>query len=72
MTTGSVQLWSVPVLFGGRSKPHSDRSAENRLNNGDVKLDQQLLRQVELPELVQEVHHLLGLFPHGVYVGRPL
>ncbi len=32
--------------------------AENRLNNGGVKLDQQLLRQVELPELAQEVHPL--------------
>ena len=37
-----------------------------------VKLYQQLLRQVELPEVVQEVLVLLGLFPYGVDVGRPL
>ena len=41
----------VPVQFSGRSKPDSDGCAENRLNDCSVKLDQQLLRQVVLPEL---------------------
>ena len=34
-------LLSVPVLFGG----------EDRLDDGNVEGDQQLLRQVKLPEL---------------------
>ena len=40
-------LQSVPVVFGCRSKPDSDGSAENRLYDRSVELDQ----QVELPEL---------------------
>lgn len=35
---------------------------ENRLYCYKVKSDPQLLRQVELPELAQEVYPLLGLF----------
>src|SRR4029434_5578023 len=34
-----------------------------------VELDQQLLRQVVLPEQMQEVHPLLGLLDDGVDVG---
>ena len=37
--------------FGGRPKPDSDGCAENRLDDLSVKLDQQLPRQVVLPEL---------------------
>ena len=53
---------SVPVLIGGWPKPDSDGSAENRLDDSSVKLDQQFQRQVEPPELAQELHPLLGLF----------
>ena len=62
----------VPVQFSGRSKPDSDGCAENRLNDCSVKLDQQLLRQVVLPELAQEVHPLLGLFDDCIDVWLPL
>ena len=62
----------MPVLFGGQSKPDSDICAENRLDGSSVELDQQLLRQVEIPELAQEVHPLLGLFGDGVDVGHAL
>ena len=41
---------SVPVLFGGWSKPDDDDGrAENRLDYCLLELDQQLLGQVELP-----------------------
>ena len=43
-----------------------------RPNDCSVKLDQQLLRQVVLPELAQEVHPLLGLFDEGFDVSLPL
>ena len=43
-----------------------------RTDDGGVELDQQLLRQVELPQLAQEVHPLLGFFVDGVDVGGPL
>ncbi len=46
--------------------------AEDRFNDGRVELYQQLLWQVELPQLVKEVQPLLGLFPHGYYVIVPL
>ncbi len=67
----SWPLQSVPVLFCGQSKPESDGCAENGLDYDRVKLDQQLLKQVELPELAQEVHPLLGLFDDCVDVGCP-
>ena len=61
-------LESFPIQFGGRSKPDSYGSAENRLDDCSVELDQQLLRQVVLPEQTQEVHPLLGLLDDGVDV----
>lgn len=66
------RLESVPVLFGGRTKPDSDACAENKLYYCRVDLDHQLLRQVQFPELEQKVHLLLGLFDNCVYVGCPL
>ena len=65
-------LKSVPVLFGGRSKPNRDGNAENRLDDGGGEDDQQLPRQLELPQLLQNVQALLGLLPDRVYVGGPL
>ena len=44
-------LQSVPVLFCVRSKADSDVSAEDRLPDGGAEGDQQLFRQVKLPEL---------------------
>ena len=62
-------LQSVPVLFGGRSKLDSYGNAEDRLDDGSVKDDQQLPRQVKLSQLTQKVQTLLGLHPDIVYVG---
>lgn len=58
------QFKSLPVLSGAQSKSNSDGCAENSLDDCSIELDQQHLRQVELPELLQEVHPLLvlGLF----------
>lgn len=47
-------------------------AAEDRLDYCRVELNQQLLGQVELPELAQEVHPLLGPFYSCVYIGHPL
>lgn len=59
-------LRSVSVLFGGRSKPDSDGSAEDRLDDGGGEGDQQLLWQIELPELMWEVQPLLGRVPDSL------
>ncbi len=45
---------------------------EDRLNDGGVELFQQLLWQVELPQLAKDVQPLLGLFHHGLDVSVPL
>ena len=65
-------LESFPIQFGGRSKPDSYGRAEKRLDDCSVELDQQLLRQVVLPELAQEVYPLLGLFDDCFDVWLPL
>ncbi len=44
--------------------------AEHRPDVCSVELDQQLLRQVKLPELAKEIHHWAILLT--VYVGNPL
>ena len=49
---------SCPVSF--KSETNIDGSAENRLNDPDVELDQMLLREVELPKLLKKVKPLLG------------
>ncbi len=41
-------------------------------SNGNVELYQQLLCQVELPQLAKEVQPLLGLFQNGLDVIVPL
>ena len=64
----NCSLQSGPVPLGGRTEPDSDGGAEYRLDDGGVEGDQQLLGQVELPELPQEVQPLLGLLPHSVRV----
>ncbi len=46
--------------------------SEDGFNDGRVELFQQLLWQVELPQLVKEVQPLLGLSHNGVYVIVPL
>lgn len=60
-------LQSVLVLTGDRSKPDIDGGAEDRLDDGCVEGDQQLLQQVKLPELSQEVEPLLSLFADRIY-----
>lgn len=57
---------SEPVLFGGRSRPDSDGSAQDRLGDGRVEVDQQGL--VKLPELSHEVQPLLHLHTNSVYI----
>ena len=37
------------------SKPDSDGSAEDRLDNGGIESDQRLLKQVKLPELLGSI-----------------
>ncbi len=58
--------------FGSWAEPDSYRSAEDRFNDGGVEPFQQLLWQVELPQLAKEVQPLLGLFDNRVYVNVPL
>ena len=67
----SCPLYSVPVLFGCRAELDSDESAENGQDH-HREPDQQLLKQVELPELLQEGQTLLSLFLESFYVGGPL
>lgn len=54
-------LQSVYVPGGGGSEPHSDGGGQNRLNDGCVELHQHLGQQLELLQLPQKVHALLGL-----------
>ncbi len=56
------------VRFGSWAEPDSYWRAEDAFNDGRVERFQQLLWQVELPQLVKEVQTLLGLFYNGVYV----
>ncbi len=59
---------SSEVRFGSWAEPDSYWSAEDGFNDGRVELFQQLLWQVELPQLAKEVQPLLGLFHHGLNV----
>ncbi len=54
------------------AEPDSYWSAEDGFNDSRVELFQQLLWQVELPQLTKEVQPLLGLFNNGVNVSVPL
>ena len=47
---GDLAVQSVSVLIGDQSKPDRDGWTETR-----VELHEQLLKQMELPDLVQEV-----------------
>ncbi len=47
-------------------------STEDGFNDGRVELFQQLLWQVELPQLAKEIQHLLCLFHNGLNVIVPL
>ncbi len=60
------------VRFGSWAEPDSYWSAEDWFNDGRVELFQQLLWQVELPQLVKEVQPLLGLFHNGLNVIAPI
>lgn len=52
----NYSLEFIPILFSCCSKPESYRSTNSRLSNSSVKVYQQLLRQSELPDLMQEKH----------------
>ncbi len=65
-------ICSSEVRFGSWAEPDSYWSAEDGFNDGGVELFQQLLWQVELPQLAKEVQPLLGPFDNGVYVSIPL
>ncbi len=58
--------------FVSWAEPDSYWCAEDGFNDGRVELYQQLLWQVELPQLVKEVQPLLGLFHNGLNVIAPL
>lgn len=60
-------LQPVPVQFCD-----CDGYAQVKFNDSSVELGQQLLWQTMLPQLLQKVHPLLGLFEHGLYVIFPL
>ncbi len=70
-TVGSNKI-SSEVRFGSWAEPDSYWSAEDRFNDGRVELFQQVLWQVELPQLAKEIQPLLGLFNNGVNVSVPL
>ncbi len=63
---------SSEVRFGSWAEPDSYWCAEDWFNDGRAELFQQLLWQVELPQLVKEVQPLLGLFYNGLNVIVPL
>ncbi len=63
---------SSEVRFGSWAEPDSYWRAEDWFNDGRVELYQQLLWQVELPQLVKEVQPLLGLFHNRLNVIVPL
>ncbi len=58
--------------FGNWAEPDSYWRAEDGFNDGSVELFQQLLWEVELPQLAKEGQLLLGLFHHGLNVIVPL
>ncbi len=60
------------VRFGSWAELDSYWHAEDGFNDGRVELFQQLLWQVELPQLEKEVQPLLGLFHNGLNVIDPL
>ncbi len=72
MIRSAVRTKSSEVKFGSWAEPDSYWSAENGFNDGRVELFQQLLWQVEFPQLAKEVQRLLGLFDNTVYVNVPL
>ncbi len=72
MIRSAVRTKSSEVRFGSWAEPDSYWSAENGFNDGRVELFQQLLWQVEFPQLAKEVQRLLGLFDNTVYVNVPL
>lgn len=52
------------VLLHGWAKPDSDWCAQVRLDNDGIEVDEQLLWQVELPELLEDIRPPLGLPPN--------
>ncbi len=69
---GLYQWFTQQVRFGSWAEPDSYWWAEDGFNDGRVELFQQLLWQVELPQLAKEVQPLLGLFNNGVCMNVPL
>ncbi len=61
-------LQPAPVLNSGSSVPDGDGGGEDGLNDGGVEVHHHCLWQVELLQLPQEVHPLLGFFGEGADV----
>ncbi len=72
LSSPDYPLKSSEVIFGSWAEPDSYWSAEDGFNDGKVEPFQQLLRQVELPQLAKEVQPLLGLFYNGLNMIVPL
>jgi len=71
----SLWISTVPGEWGGLcswAEPDSYWRAEDWFSDGRVELFQQLLWQLELPQLAKEVQLLLGLFHNGLNVIVPL
>ncbi len=72
LSSPECPLESSDVCFSSRTKPNRYRWTQDRLDDGRVELFQQLLWQVELPQLAEEIQPLLGLFHDRVNVIVPL
>ncbi len=67
-----ISFQSSDPWFYSWAKPDSYWSAQDRLNDGWVKLFQQLLWQVKLPQLVNEGQPFVGLFFFTIDVSVPI
>lgn len=64
--------WSLFLFFLVTDPQQTVMNAQRRLDDYSGKLEQQLLRQIEVPELVQEVHPMLSLSDDCVDISLPL
>lgn len=65
-------LQSVFVPVCGAGEPHGDGGGEDGLDDGRVELHQHLGRHLEFPQLLKEVHPLLGRLDKGADGRLPL
>ncbi len=72
LSSPDCPLYSSDVCFGSWTKPNSYRWTLYNLNDGRLELFQQLLWQVELPQLAEEIQPMLGFFHDRVNVIVPL